>query len=228
PAFNQAILAEGNPDLQPTVTDNWDLDVGYYFQDTPGLVRLSLFYKTVENNFTNLIVTDTPAGEVRDRILDYFGPLAADRPDLVAFDADTNFILRRPVNGEGGTIWGIEAELIRQFDFLPGFWSDFGFIGNVTYTSSDFPTLVSGRDATGVTSIRLDRPLEGASAWVYNAGLTYSRGGFESRLVYTKQTESASLYDDLGLNTIVPAYATLDLRMGYSFGGEDGRAYTLF
>src|SRR5690606_6869154 len=92
PAFNQAILAEGNPDLQPTVTDSWDLDVGYYFQDTPGLVRLSLFYKTVENNFTNLIVTDTPAGEVRDRILDYFGPLAADRPDLVAFDADTNFI----------------------------------------------------------------------------------------------------------------------------------------
>src|SRR5690606_33288140 len=63
---------------------------------------------------------------------------------------------------------------------------------------------------------------------VYNTGLTYSRGGFESRLVYTKLTESAQLYDDLALNTIVPAYATLDLRMGYSFGGDDGRADARF
>src|SRR5690606_27466439 len=32
PAFNRAILSEGNPDLEPTTTHNWDLDVAYYFQ----------------------------------------------------------------------------------------------------------------------------------------------------------------------------------------------------
>ncbi|MBI2262899.1 MAG: TonB-dependent receptor [Caulobacterales bacterium] len=229
PSQNRAILAEGNPDLEPTMTDNWDLDVAWYFKDTPGLLRAAVFHKTITNNFTNVLTSDVPADEVRDRILDYFQPLAATRPDLTAFDADTEFLYRRPENGEGGTIWGVELEAIRQLDFLPGFLSDFGVIGNVTYTSGDFPTLVSGRDENGDTIVvSLDRSLEGQAAWTYNAGLTYAKGGFEGRLVYTKQTESVSAYDVHDLNTIVPAYSTLDLRMSYAFGGPENNRYTIF
>lgn len=229
PNFNRVILREGNPDLRPTVTDNWDLDLAYYFQDSPGLVRAGLFYKKVANNFTNLLVQDAPAAEVRDRVLDRFGDLATTRPDLVAFNDDTEFLLSRPINAEGGRIYGFELEAIRQFNFLPGWLSGFGVIGNVTYTAADFPTLVSGRDAQGeVVNVTLDRPLEDQAAWVWNAALTYSRGGFEGRAIYTKQTESVVTYEVHDLNTVIPGYSTLDLRLSYNFKGPGGALYTLF
>ncbi len=229
PNVNRVILAEGNPDLEPTVTNNFDLDLAYYFQGTPGLVRFGAFYKTTSNNFTNVFTQDAPTAEIRDRVLDRFGSLATTRPDLVAFDNNTEFLLRRPRNGEGGVIWGIEAEIIRQFNFLPGFLSGFGVIANLTYTSGDFPTLVSGRnDAGGVINVSLDRPLEDQAAWVYNAALTYARSGFEGRLIYTRQSVTVEAYEIHDLNTVIPAYSTLDLRLSYSFRGPGRGLFTIF
>ncbi len=229
PANNRVILSEGNPDLEPTITDNFDLDVAWYFKETPGVLRAAVFHKTITNNWTNLFTNDVPADEVRDRVLDYFAPLADSRPDLIAFNADTDFLYRRPENGDGGTIWGVELEVVRQFDFLPGFLSDFGFIGNVTYTEGDFPTLVNGRDENGASIVvELDRALQGQAPWTYNAGLTYAKGGFEGRLIYTKQSDSITSYDVHDLNTIVPAYSTLDLRMSYAWGGPEDNRWTVF
>ena len=225
---NRMILREGNPDLKPTTTDNFDLDLAYYFRDTPGLVRVGAFYKKTNNNFTNLLIQDQPA-DVRQRLVDYLQPLAASRPDLLAFDEDTEFLLSRPVNGEGGVIWGLEAEVIRRFDFLPGFLGGFGVIGNVTYTKGDFPTLVSGRNDAGVlTNFTLDRPLEDQAAWVYNAALTYAGGGFEGRLIYTHQDVTVTSYEIHDLNTVIPSYSTLDLRLSYNFNGPWGGLVTLF
>ena len=224
-----AIIREGNPNLQPTTTDNWDFDVAYYFRGTPGLVRAGVFYKKTNNNFTNIFVSDVPSDEVRDRILDFFGPLVQSRPELFEFQPDTEFLLSRPVNGPGGTIWGVELELIRRFDFLPGFLSGFGVIGNLTYTKGDFPTFVSGRTDDGIlTTIELDRPLEDQAAWVYNAALTFQRGGFEGRLIYTRQTSTVTAYEAHDLNNVIPSYSTLDLRMSYSFNGPLGGQFTIF
>jgi TonB-dependent receptor len=229
PAFNRAIVREGNPDLRPTTTDNFDLDVAYYFRDTPGLIRAGVFYKKVNNNFTNVFIQDQPASEIRERVLDFFSPLVATRPDLVAFNDDTEFLLSRPINGEGGTIWGFELEVIRQFNFLPGFLSGFGVIGNLTHTVGDFPTIVSGRDDQGnITNFTLDRPLEDQAQWVYNAALTYARGGFEGRLIYTRQSATVTGYEIHDLNSVLPAYSTLDLRMSYNFNGPGGGLYTIF
>src|SRR5690606_27557175 len=160
--------------------------------------------KTVSNNFTNVFVQDAPASEVRDRVLDYFAPLVPTRPDLVAFDADTEFLLSRPQNGEGGTIWGVELEVIRQLDFLPGFLSDFGAIANPPAAHAAFPALASGRDDTGATTnFVLNRPLQDQATWVYNAGLTYGRGGFDGTLIYTRQTETVDQYEVHDLNTVI-------------------------
>ncbi len=229
PSFNRVFLREGNPDLVPSKTHNLDLDVAYYFQDSPGLVRVGAFYKKISNNFTNVFVQDVPNEEVRQRVLDYFAPLVDTRPDLVAFDEDTEFLFSRPVNGEGGTIWGIEGELTRQFTFLPGVLSGFGFTGNVTYTNGDFPTLVSGQDEDGnAINVSLDRPLADEARWVYNVGLTYSRGGLEGLLIYTRQSPTVVAYDIHDLNSVIPAYSTLDLRMSYTFDGPLGGVFTVF
>lgn len=225
---NSVIVREGNPDLKPTVTDNFDFDVAYYFRGSPGLVRGGVFYKKTTNNFTNLLFADRPA-DIRDRVLEFFGPLVQTRPDLFTFNDQTQFLLQRPTNGEGGTIYGFELELIRRFDFLPGLLSGFGVIGNLTYTKGDFPTLLNGRTDDGVQqTFSLDRPLRDQSAWVYNAALTYQRGGFEGRLVYSRQSSSVEAYEIHDLNSIVPSYSSLDLRLSYNFRGPAGGLFTIF
>ncbi|XUU60574.1 TonB-dependent receptor [Erythrobacter sp. HA6-11] len=228
PTVNRAIIREANPDLRPTKTDNFDFDLSYYFTDSPGLVRVGFFYKDVKNNFTNVFFLDGADTTVRDEILDTFGSLATDRPDLVAFDADTQFLRNRPENGEGGEIYGVELEAIRQLTFLPGRLSNFTFLGNLTWTQGDFPTLVSGRDDDGnLTQFELNRFLEDQPEWIYNASLSYAEGGFEGRVIYTYQSATASNFQVNGIDTVLPSYDTLDLRLSYTFdaGGSNFTVY---
>ena len=218
PNVNRVLLSEANPDLSPTITNNFDVDLSYYFQDSPGFVRAGFFYKEVKNNFTNVFFESNGDDTVEQDVLALFGDLATARPELVAFNDGTEFLRNRPGNGEGGTIYGFEAEIIRQLNFLPGFLSDFGVLGNVTYTTADFPTLLTGRDDDGVlTTFSLDRPLGDQSEWVYNASVNYAKDGFEGRLIYTYQSASPVLFEVHGLDTVVPSFATLDLRLSYDF-----------
>ncbi len=229
PNFASVNIREANPDLKPSTTDNFDLDVAYYFQDTPGLIRAGLFYKKISNNFTNVFFQLAPNETVRQRVLDTFGQLAIDRPDLVDFAPDTAFTLNRPENGEGGKIYGFELELIRQLDFLPGFLKDFGVLGNLTYTKGDFPTLVTAftPPPRQVTQLSLDRPLADQAAWVYNASINYAKGGFDGRLIYTRQSQTVTSYTARDINSILPAFSTLDLRLSYTFD-KFGSNWTVF
>lgn len=228
PAFNTATLIQANPDLRPTKTDNFDVDLSYYFKDTPGLARVAFFYKNVKNNFTNVFFQAGPDSGVRDEILAYFGELATTRPDLVAFDSDTAFLRNRPENGAGGKIYGFELELIRQLTFLPGLFKNVTFLGNLTYTKGDFPTLLSGRNDDGtIGQFTLNRPLGDQAAWVYNTSLSYAKGGFEGRVIYTYQSATADNYEIHGLDEELPAYDTLDVRLSYNFkaAGADMSVY---
>ncbi|MCH8488356.1 MAG: TonB-dependent receptor [Oceanicaulis sp.] len=218
-----AILREANPDLQPSVTDNFDLDIAYYFRDTPGLVRLAFFYKDISNNFTSVLLADEPA-DVRQRVLDFFAPLEEFQPGITNLPDDTEFRLNRPQNGEGGYTWGVEAEVIRQLDFLPGFLSDFGVLLNLTYTDGSFPTLVNGRnDDSQLVTISLDRPLANQARWAGTASLNYERGPFSGRVIYTYQSVTVNSYSPLDLNTITPEFSTLDFRADYSLERWGGR-----
>ena len=218
PAFNTATISESNPDLKATKVNNFDLDFSYYFDDSPGLLRAGFFYKQVKNNFTNVFFQAGPDSTTRDDIIAYFGDLATTRPDLVAFDANTIFQRNRPENGEGGKIYGFELEAIRQLTFLPGFLKDFTFLGNLTYTTADFPTLVSGRNDDGTLGqFTLNRPLADQAKWVYNTSLSYARGGFDGRVIYTYQSATPDGFEIHGLDQELPAYDTLDVRLSYNF-----------
>lgn len=218
PAFARVTILEANPGLKPSTTDNFDFDLAYYFDDVPGLIRAGSFYKKISNNFTNVSFTPVDDQAVRQRFLDYLAPLAATRPDLLDLPENADLLVNRPENGEGGNIWGVELELIRRLNFLPGFLGNFGVLGNLTYTNGDFPTLVSAKDDAGDTiQLSLDRPLRDQARWVYNASLDYEDGGFNGRVIYTSQSATVETFDEFNLNTVIPAYSTLDARLSYSF-----------
>lgn len=227
---NTVTFREVNPDLEANVTDNFDLDFSYYFDGNPGLIRAAVFYKKVKNNFTSLITPVEPAGgELSQRFLEILAPIADARPDLVAINDETEFFSSRPINGEGGDIYGFEAEIIRQLDFLPSFLSNVTVLANVTYTTSDFPFLEPGiTDEGDAVTLELDRPLTGQSEWSGTASLSYEDAGFSGRLIYSYQSVSASDYNEFNLNTITPEFDTLDLRMSYTWEPDGGSRIIVF
>jgi len=228
-----ARIQEANADLRPTTTNNFDLDIAYYFQENPGLIRLALFHKRISNNFTSLTRNTLEVGNLRDRVLAELAPLAAARPDLVNLPANTVFSLTRPENGDGGEIFGAEFEVIRQFDFLPSAWpafvDNFAMLANVTYTGGTVPILVPAIDDNGDSfNLSLDRPLLRQPKWSGTASVSYEDGGFSGRLIYTDQSRSAISYDEFNLNIIAPNVSTLDLRLSYTMGGDGKTRYVFF
>ncbi len=217
-----ARIREANPDLDPSVTDNFSANIEYYFADNPGVIKAGFFINKVSNNFTSVLSADEEADPeiIRSRILEMLAPYVEANPGVLVFPENTEYTLNRPTNGEGGTLFGVELELIKQLDFLPqsfpGFMEDITVSGNLTYTTSDFETLENAFNEDGErVTLKLNRPFTGQSKWAGNASVIYEKDNVFASLIYSYQSASAFDYDEFGLNTILPAYSTLDARVQY-------------
>lgn len=147
-------LAEGNSDLNPTRSMNFDLMYERYFRNV-GLLSAGVFYKDIED-FIYLFQTrdfqDPLSGRTFDR---YF----------------------QPQNGEGGQLFGFEIAVQRQLDFLPGILRNFGAYANYTLTQSDVD-LVRTEDG----DVRENIDLPGTAEHTLNASLSYETSKFNARL----------------------------------------------
>lgn len=113
-------LLLGNPDLDPTISDNFDILFEHYFQGV-GIISGGLFYKSLDKIiFTRVFKQEG-------------GP----------YDG---FDVEQPVNGGSGTIVGAEFNWMQQFTFLPGFLSGFGIFANYTLVESDADLKFSDRN----------------------------------------------------------------------------------
>ncbi len=108
-------LAEGNVDLEPFRSDNYDLSAEWYFAPG-GLLSAGAFWK-----------------KIKDPIFTFEDTLSG-----VVIDGRTYSRLEyaQPRNADEGEIKGLELQYQQQFTFLPGFWSGFGAAANVTWTDS--------------------------------------------------------------------------------------------
>ncbi|WP_082441917.1 TonB-dependent receptor [Sphingomonas sp. Leaf33] len=101
----------GNPDLQPTLSNNIDAGLEYYIRPL-GLIAVNGFYKDLTDYRYTLTSTGT-----------YLGVAGA--------------ILSRPVNAPEGKLYGVEVNWQQQLSFLPGALGGFGVFANYTYTQGD-------------------------------------------------------------------------------------------
>ncbi|WP_213979855.1 TonB-dependent receptor [Sphingomonas sp. dw_22] len=104
----------GNPDLQPTKADQYDLSLEYYFGKSNYLAG-ALFQKNVTGFVQKFSV---------DEVID-----------------GTTYSISRPRNTGSGKIKGFEITYQQFFDFLPSFLSGLGFQGNYTYVDSSLPVV---------------------------------------------------------------------------------------
>lgn len=163
-----------NPFLAPVTAVQYDLSLEYYFADV-GSFALTLFDKSFDDYIQfgtyNREVTNNGVTRVAE--------------------------IRGPLNGEGAGLNGYELAFQRFFDFLPGFWSDFGVQLNYTHINNDGITNsnVTNVGGTGTTItgqapdvIGVNR-LEGLSDDSYTAILMYENDAISARLAYSWRSE---------------------------------------
>ncbi|WP_425998159.1 TonB-dependent receptor [Caulobacter sp. DWR1-3-2b1] len=138
----------GNPNLDPFRASQFDIAYERYF-GSQGLLSAGFFYKTVDT----FIVSNTFSVTVKDQSVagSSVGPFAS------------------VVNGEGGTIKGVELQAQYAFDF------GFGFTANYTYSDSESPYS---------NDYSKSLPIPGVSKSAYNLQGYYETGPFSARLSY--------------------------------------------
>jgi iron complex outermembrane recepter protein len=154
----------GNPDLDPIESTNFDLDVSYYW-GSANHVSAAAFYRQVSGYIQNAASTITIAG--------------------------TNYILTQPVNFQDANIRGLEVGYSQFLDFLPGFWSGFGWDINATYIDAVFNNVpkhhanASGIYEKGKYSFRL--------SYTYNSPYKVGAfaGGIQPQFSYANIRENA-------------------------------------
>lgn len=184
-------VSYGNPLLDPFRANNYDFSAEWYFEDE-SMFAVALFYKDIESfvaRATETIpfsATGLPASAVASGT-----PLAGD----LAGGVDPLVDVTRNVNGEGGSLNGLEVQWVRPFNFLPAPFDRFGAVMNYTWVDSEVNYGAAGSNQ-----------LTGLSRNSYNATLYYederlsARISFNGRDPYLTQFPGRNGNDEEGKN----------------------------
>ncbi len=211
PASNQPglFIDEGNPDLQPAITDNFDLGFEFYFDDI-GVAKLSMFYKETKNFLESNLLSDV---NLLSNVQLPDDPRFQNLPDDIFVE------VRRPVNSDDNArIWGIETALEKRFSFLSGHWSGVGVYANYTYTDSSKSQVFNFFDpAIGdfSTVIAPDVPFAQQPEHSGTLALTYNNYGIDGSLSFTRQSRRLNQFRAHNLHRFDEADESLDLRIQY-------------
>ncbi|MDB2438458.1 TonB-dependent receptor [Hellea sp.] len=114
--FIGGVVANGNPNLAPFTSWNYDGAIEWY-PNEDSILALGVYYKTFDGGFQNSLQTETFTINGQD--------VSVDVPVLTTTDESSN-------------IAGFEATASHAFSYLPGLWSGLGFKVSYNYADSDF------------------------------------------------------------------------------------------
>ncbi|MDV6330695.1 TonB-dependent receptor [Asticcacaulis sp. 201] len=183
-------LVQGNPDLKPFLSDQFDLSFEWYF-NRQSMLGAALFSKDVQN----LVLTNysTQAADVHMNGSNEIRQITLS--------------VAQPVNSESTNIKGIEIGYQQAFDYLPGLLKHTGVRANLTHIWFGKVVLNQGSDPL---------PLTGISKDTYNLGVYYDDGKFSLQAGYNYRgrwvQDPLSFFGD-GIFT--EGYGQLDLAANY-------------
>jgi TonB-dependent receptor len=175
----------GNPYLEPTRSKNLDATLEYYFAKN-GYAQVALFHRDIDGYLQNFTQDESING--------------------------VTYRVERPQNSGKGTLRGAEFGIQKFFDFLPGFWSDFGVQANYTWIDGDNETRTSfGSDVYEKTA------LIGVAKQNYNLALLYEGNGVTGRLAATRRGDYVEQIAEppFAQDRVVKATTFVDLSIGY-------------
>lgn len=177
--FNYRITS-GNPQLDPFRATAYDASVEWYFA-RESIFSIAVFKKDIASFPVGVSATGTYASTGLPLSLILASSPAAADPE------GRPWTINSTTNGEGGKLQGVEFAVQGPFSFLPGFWSNFGGIANLTLVDSDVDYTVQGAATnplgtfpTLVNRAETER-LFNLSRRAFNATLYYEADKFSAR-----------------------------------------------
>jgi len=197
-------VSYGNPLLDPFRATNYDASAEWYFQNE-GLLAVAVFYKDIDS-----FITSVTEGIPYDQL-----GLPLDLLQGAASPTDIFQVTRR-VNGEGGWLKGVEIQYQQPFTFLPGFWSNFGFIGNVTFVDSEVSYGTAGKNR-----------LTGQSKNTANATLYYENGPLQARISAAHRSQYLLAFPSSNGNSEEGINGTTNIDASMSYDFTDSLTFSL-
>ncbi|WP_049721021.1 TonB-dependent receptor domain-containing protein [Gilvimarinus polysaccharolyticus] len=204
-----------NTKLEPLESQNLDLSLEWYFNDT-SMVSMALFYKDMKN-FTDTETAQTYITDVRE----VEGTFNADDLVLLADESQANsgldscmpirfttqsgfggplahsddyeqlcntYNINKIINGKGAEIRGIELGYSQTYDFLPGYFlSGLGVQANYTYQDSEYEADFSSIDPDRLLPTY---PVADTPEHTYNLTAFWEQDGHQVRLSYRGSSDS--------------------------------------
>ncbi|PEQ14015.1 TonB-dependent receptor [Novosphingobium sp. PC22D] len=187
-------IGGGNPALEPEYTWGADASVEYYLPGN-GLVSVAGFYRWVDDV---LYQSQRPVGS------DFYDFGGVDR---------SGYLLGATFNGDKGKLYGLEFNVLKQFDFLPEPFDGLGFQGNLTLLDGSFDT-----------PTEKDIVFQGLSDKIANASVFYEKFGISARVSYQWRSDWLDTLGGLGSGEYRKGYENLDVSLRYAINEN----FTLF
>lgn len=197
-------VSYGNPLLEPFRAMNYDASIEWYFQNE-GLLAVAVFHKDIDSFITS--VTEGLPYNTLGLPLELLQG-AANPTDI--------FQVTRRINGDGGTLDGVEIQYQQPFTFLPGPWSNFGFIGNVTFVDSEVGYGTAGKNR-----------LTGQSKNTANATLYYEDGPFQARISAAHRSQYLLSFPGANGNSEEGVNDTTNIDASMSYDITDNLTFSL-
>ena len=189
--YNNQTIQQGNPNLDPMLSNNYDVLFEHYFMNV-GQLTFGLFYK-----------------DMKDFVFAYTERIQGNENE-----EDAEFVGWRRSgyrNGEQATVYGAEFTWQQNLDFLPGFLSNLGTYFNYSYAQSIadlgrteentihglarlFETLGMEGVVDDFQDYKYVTPLSGQRPHVINAGLDYRQNNFDAQISLQWAAPSISSY----------------------------------
>jgi len=152
---NPIVVYAGNPDLKAQDEQSFNASLEYYF-GRGGLVTLAGYYKKATG----------------------FLYYSREEESLVPYGQTGIGFVEQQRNAGDGTFAGVEFAAQTFFDFMPGFWRNFGASVNASYVGKARIEYPYPEDFPGA----FDSP--NTSKWTANAALYYDTPTFSARVAY--------------------------------------------
>jgi iron complex outermembrane recepter protein len=202
----------GNPGLRPFIANQLDISYEHYFNRN-GIINIGAFYKDLES----FVVSSSDDGFDYGAagLLPLLGQFEAFQFNAAQSGPNPPGTVGRfggPINGRGGSVYGVETAFTYTFDFLPGALSGLGASANYSYTRSKI------NFEAGNSGVNLTLPLPGLSKHVANGSIFWDYRGFATRV--SGRYRSNFISPQTGINQQLPFTSSefvVDYQASYKF-----------
>lgn len=187
-----ATMTVGNPKLSPFRSTNLDASIEWYFAPG-GLLSIAGFSKDI-SSFPQTILFSAPFSSFFDaETIAAIRAQTTNANALAYIDGDYEITARQYRDAPGGWLRGFEVSYQQDFDFLPGFLSNFGAQVNYTYIKSRLNYILDpGTATTAQTTAKA--PFLGVSPQALNGTLYYETDKFRARVSVAHRKGYATTY----------------------------------